>query len=93
MHRLHCGAHEYSAVQCPQNESLFCTAPCRGGGLVGTARDYHTFTRMLACGGELNGERVLTEATFKLMCQNHLPGRKEINESPPGPLRQFTVII
>ena len=43
------------------------------GGLVSTASDYMRFSRMLANGGELEGERVLGTRTVELMAMNHLP--------------------
>lgn len=45
-----------------------------GHGLHGTARDYGRFLRMLLRGGELDGERVLTEETVDLAFENHLGG-------------------
>ena len=47
---------------------------CGGGGLVGTIDDYWRFAEMLRNGGELNGERILSPRTLKLMTCNHLPG-------------------
>ena len=43
------------------------------GGLVSTASDYMRFSRMLANGGELEGERVLGTRTIEFMAMNHLP--------------------
>ncbi len=43
------------------------------GGLVSTASDYMRFSRMLASGGELDGERVLGSRTIEFMATNHLP--------------------
>ncbi len=43
------------------------------GGLVSTASDYMRFSRMLANGGELEGERVLGTRTVEFMAMNHLP--------------------
>ncbi len=43
-----------------------------GGGLVSTAADYYRFAQMLADGGELNGARILSPASIKLMGSNHL---------------------
>jgi CubicO group peptidase (beta-lactamase class C family) len=45
-----------------------------GGGLVGTAGDYHRFTQMLLRGGELDGVRLLGTRTVRYMTRNHLPG-------------------
>ena len=44
-----------------------------GGGLVSTARDYLRFGQMLANGGELDGERILSRKTISLMTTSHLP--------------------
>jgi len=43
------------------------------GGLVTTATDYMRFSRMLANGGELEGERVIGPRTIEFMASNHLP--------------------
>jgi CubicO group peptidase (beta-lactamase class C family) len=47
-------------------------------GLVSTAGDYLRFCRMLARGGELDGERVLGPRTLQLMTANHLPGGQDL---------------
>jgi CubicO group peptidase (beta-lactamase class C family) len=51
-----------------------------GGGLVSTADDYARFAQMLANGGELAGQRLLSPRTVKLMGSAHvqstLPGRR-----------------
>jgi len=47
--------------------------PSGGGGLVSTAEDYYRFAQMLANGGELDGKRILSPETVKLMTSNHLP--------------------
>jgi methyl acetate hydrolase len=45
--------------------------PFRGdGGLYSTAEDYSKFVRMLLNGGTLNGRKILTESSVKLMGQN-----------------------
>jgi CubicO group peptidase (beta-lactamase class C family) len=44
-----------------------------GGGMVSTAEDYFRFAEMLRRGGELNGARILSPSTVKLMTANHLP--------------------
>jgi len=46
--------------------------PSGGGGLVSTAEDYFRFAQMLDNGGELNGVRILSPASVKLMGSNHL---------------------
>lgn len=43
------------------------------GGLVMTAADYMRFSRMLANGGSLEGERILGPRTLEYMRMNHLP--------------------
>nr|WP_211177869.1 serine hydrolase domain-containing protein [Pseudonocardia acidicola] len=50
-----------------------------GGGLASTAYDYHRFTQMLAGGGELDGERLLSPRTVRFMTRNHLPGNAELD--------------
>jgi CubicO group peptidase (beta-lactamase class C family) len=44
-----------------------------GGGLVSTVDDYAHFAQMLANGGELNGRRLLSPRTVKLMSSVHIP--------------------
>jgi CubicO group peptidase (beta-lactamase class C family) len=44
-----------------------------GGGLVSTIDDYSHFAQMLANGGELNGKRLLSPRTVKLMSSVHVP--------------------
>jgi methyl acetate hydrolase len=43
-----------------------------GGGLLSTARDYLTFTRMILNGGAARGERILRPETVALMGMNHM---------------------
>lgn len=45
-----------------------------GGGLVSSVADYHRFARMLLRGGELDGQRLLSEETVAAMRTNQLPG-------------------
>ncbi|WP_164932015.1 serine hydrolase domain-containing protein [Janthinobacterium sp. 17J80-10] len=52
---------------------------CGGGGLVSTLGDFASFSRMLANGGYINGERMLSENLFEEMGRNQLP------ESVVGP--------
>jgi CubicO group peptidase (beta-lactamase class C family) len=47
--------------------------PSGGGGLVSTANDYMRFCQMLLNGGELDGQRLLSPLTVKLMRTNMLP--------------------
>jgi len=51
-----------------------------GGGLVSTAADYMRFANMLARGGELDGARILSPMSVRLMASNHLPGGKDLTE-------------
>jgi CubicO group peptidase (beta-lactamase class C family) len=51
-----------------------------GGGLVSTAHDYHRFMMMLANGGELDGARLVSPRTVRLMTSNHLPGNADISQ-------------
>ena len=44
-----------------------------GGGLVSTARDYLRFCQMLLNQGQLNGARLLKQATVSRMTRNQLP--------------------
>ena len=43
-----------------------------GSGLVSSIDDYSIFSEMLLNNGELNGVRILSEASVKLMSRNHL---------------------
>lgn len=43
-----------------------------GAGLLSTAKDYYLFLQMMANGGELNGQRLLSSRTVDLMTMNHL---------------------
>ena len=45
-----------------------------GGGLVGTARDYMRFCRMMLGKGRIDGTRLLGRKTVELMTSNHLRG-------------------
>ena len=51
-----------------------------GGGLVSTMADYHRFCEMLRRGGELDGARIVSRKTLKLMTGNHLPGGRYLSE-------------
>lgn len=44
-----------------------------GGGLTSTASDYMKFAQMHLNGGELNGTRILSEASVQIMRSNQLP--------------------
>jgi CubicO group peptidase (beta-lactamase class C family) len=56
-----------------------------GGGLVGSAADYHRFTQFLLRRGELDGVRLLGARTVQLMFRNHLPGGSSYTALQPPP--------
>jgi CubicO group peptidase (beta-lactamase class C family) len=56
-----------------------------GAGAVSTASDYLRFATMLLRGGELDGQRILSPTTIKLMTSDHL-GSKVIASPSPGEL-------
>ena len=49
-----------------------------GGGLVSSAADYLRFTRMLLGGGEIDGVRLLSPRTLRMMTSNQLPGHADL---------------
>jgi CubicO group peptidase (beta-lactamase class C family) len=52
-----------------------------GHGLVSTADDYLSFARMLLQGGELNGKRVLSQDSIRLMTTNLLtPAQRRVSQ-------------
>jgi CubicO group peptidase (beta-lactamase class C family) len=51
-----------------------------GGGLVSTAADYMRFANMLVNGGELEGARIISPMTVRLMASNHLPGGRDLTQ-------------
>ena len=51
-----------------------------GGGLASTLADYHRFARMLLNGGQLDGARIVSPHTLKLMTANHLPGGGDLTQ-------------
>lgn len=62
--------------------SKYLTAPSfpsGGGGLVSTTADYARFCEMLRRGGELDGARILSPRTLRLMTKNHLPGGADLS--------------
>ncbi|CAN5553246.1 serine hydrolase domain-containing protein [soil metagenome] len=63
-------------------EAMTVTPPLLsgGGGLVSTADDYLRFSHMLLGGGELDGVRLLSPHTLRMMTLNHLPDGKTLNE-------------
>ena len=55
-----------------------------GAGAIGTAGDYLRFGQMLLNGGELDGARILSPATVRLMASDHIAGLAA--PLPPGML-------
>jgi CubicO group peptidase (beta-lactamase class C family) len=51
-----------------------------GGGMVSTLADYHRFARMLLNNGELDGARIVSPHTIRLMTANHLPGGRDLTQ-------------
>lgn len=49
-----------------------------GGGLIGTADDYHRFAAMLLNGGALGDARIIAPKTLALMTSNFLPGGADL---------------
>ena len=55
-----------------------------GAGTVTTAGDYLRFAQMLANGGVLDGQRILSRTTVRLMASDHLAGRIPLAPNPGG---------
>jgi len=55
-----------------------------GAGGLSTAGDYLRFAQMLANGGVLDGQRVLSRTTVKLMTSDHLGSRITLAPTPGG---------
>jgi CubicO group peptidase (beta-lactamase class C family) len=53
-----------------------------GAGAVSTASDYARFAQMLLNGGELDGARILSPTTVRLMASDHLGSRIEAPVTP-----------
>lgn len=56
-----------------------------GGGLVSTAADYLQFCRMILNGGELDGQRILSPASLRLMLSDHIAGLQGGPDGFTGP--------
>ena len=77
------GAHPRTRLATPLDGSATLAPPSMlsgGGGLVGSARDYHRFTQMLLRGGEIDGIRLLGARTVAYMAANHLPGHRDLEQ-------------
>ena len=55
-----------------------------GAGAVSTAGDYLRFAQMLANGGTLDGQRIVSRTTLKLMTSDHLGSRLPLAPTPGG---------
>jgi CubicO group peptidase (beta-lactamase class C family) len=66
--------------------------PSGGGGLVSTASDYMRFCQMLLNGGELDGARLLSPLTVKLMRTNMLPASASTMSPGTGFGLDFAVV-
>lgn len=69
------------ALQDDAANSMFASPPkleSGGGGLVSTSKDYLQFCRMLLNGGSLDGSRILSPKTVRLLSTNFLPGNLTI---------------
>jgi CubicO group peptidase (beta-lactamase class C family) len=55
-----------------------------GGGLLSSAPDYARFLQMLLNGGELDGQRILSPASVRLMTTNHVGTLYAEAENEPG---------
>ena len=66
--------------------------PSGGGGLTSTARDYMRFCQMLLNGGELDGIRLLSPLSVKLMRTNMLPASARQFQSGTGFGLDFAVL-
>lgn len=65
------------------SQSAYLTKPKLfngGGGLVSTTADYVQFCTMLANGGQLGGQRILSRKTVELMTCNHLEGDRSMTD-------------
>ena len=55
-----------------------------GAGAISTAGDYLRFAQMLANGGTLEGQRIMSRATLRLMTSDHLGSRLPLAATPGG---------
>src|SRR3954469_22300296 len=65
-----------------------------GGGLFSTARDYAIFMQMILNGGALNGTRVLSAASVRVMSENQIGsvGVRALKSAQPEVSSDFTFI-
>jgi len=71
-------------------DSAFLTPPSMpsgGGGTVGTAADYLRFAQMILNGGELDGVRIVSEASIAELTKHQLPD--SFGDNPLGSMLSF----
>ena len=66
-------------------ECLWPRTQALGDGMVTTLRDYWRFAQMLLNGGELDGRRLLSRKTVRLMATNGLPGGRDLEQMGAHP--------
>jgi CubicO group peptidase (beta-lactamase class C family) len=83
-----------SLVERPQGELPVVTDYRGDGGLYSTARDYMRFARMIADGGALDGQRLLSADTVRLMAENHIGSLPvlALKTAIPEQSRDFTIV-
>ncbi|HEU0169717.1 MAG TPA: serine hydrolase domain-containing protein, partial [Chloroflexota bacterium] len=75
------GANGIALIEAPRESAYRHRTYFSGaGGLLSTAHDYMRFCKMLANGGELDGQRLLSPRTIGLMAMNHLPGNQDLDD-------------
>jgi CubicO group peptidase (beta-lactamase class C family) len=67
--------------------------PSGGGGIVSTASDYMRFCQMLLNGGTLDGQRILSPLSVKLMRTNMLPDAARTMSPGVGFGLDFAVVV
>jgi len=70
------GIEAIPAIDGMRSQGMYIDGPrishSGGAGLLSTAKDYARFLQMTLNGGELDGKRILSRKTIKLMTTNHL---------------------
>ncbi len=76
-----------SLIDDPQNSPRYSSPPSfssGGGGLVSTTADYARFCEMLRSGGQLEGHRLVSSRTLRMMHRNHLKGGADLSDMAIG---------
>jgi CubicO group peptidase (beta-lactamase class C family) len=63
---------------------VYCDGGGSRGGVLSTVADYARFAQMLLNGGELEGERILSRKSVKIMTSNHTGDVYVTMPGPPG---------